>query len=256
MFSIYTSAYNLENGLFPYWKDALIRFRNFADQVCVSTTTDCKDNTVSMLTDFCNDNDIKLVITDVKFSDFKFDGLLKNAALQETVQPGKILLDLDEIIPLSTKPNWIKSFEELCNQNEYAAFLIPSINLCKTQYEYKDIGYKFYLHTAGFYRGVVNFAKQPDGKIDIRKSDTTELIDSYGNLVRSMAYPNDLDSIRNRNIPYVFHFWGTNINNRIKQNEFWKPHWENRAGKEVNDIVLNAKGIEDIVTKRHYLPLL
>lgn len=253
MLSIYTSLYNVENGLYN-WQVALSNFKDFADEVVVATTTDCKDNTVEILKDYCHKNRIKIVTTDIPFSDYAFDGKLKDAALQETTQPGKILLDSDETIPKSQKPIWTELTKQLC-QSEYEAIMIASIDLCKSINHYKSINYKFYLHKEGIKRGIVNYARLPNGKIDHTKSDTTDPIHEDGTLAAIIRLPNDIESLRKGNLPYVFHDWGIDLSKRIEKNKWWLPTWGNRAGKEVKDIVLNEEDFGDIKVFEHNLPL-
>jgi len=133
--------------------------------------------------------------------------------------------------------------------------MIASINLCKDKYHYKDIGFKFYLHRGGLKRGVWNQAKNTDGSIDIKKSDSTEILLENGELPKVYPLSNDINMLKEYKIPYVFHHWGDNPNKRIEQNKFWKPVWENRAKREVNDIILDKSQIAKIEVFEHNLPL-
>jgi hypothetical protein len=90
------------------------------------------------------------------------------------------------------------------------------------------------MHKDRLYRGIVNFAKKQDGKIDTDKSDTCELIDANGNLVQTLMFDNSIEKLREGETPYVFHYWAVNEGQRIKQNEFWQPVWSNRAGKNID----------------------
>jgi hypothetical protein len=255
MFSLYVSAFNIECGMFD-WKDTLDKFSNFATELVVGTTNDSKDNTINLLKDYVDSKDnVKLVETDYRLDSALFDGQIKDAALQETTQPGKILLDLDEIIPLSQKNLWIKYFNILQKSPDIDGFLIPSINLCGSMNTYKDIGYKFYLHKDGLKRGVWKYAINKDESIDIMKSDTTEPLDKFGNLGKFSMLPNNIETLRTGEVPYVFHKWAVDVDKRIEQNKFWKPVWENRARKEVSNIVLDKKNIENIEVLEHNLPL-
>lgn len=252
--SIYVSAFNLESNLFD-WKNTLDKFSEFATELVIGTSNDSKDNTINLLKDYVYSKDnVKLVETDFKLSSATFDGEIKNAALQATTQPGKILLDLDEFIPLSQKDLWIKYFN-LLQESNVDGFLIPSINLCGSLQTYRNISYKFYLHKAGLSRGVWKYAQNRDGSIDISKSDTTDPIDKFGNLGKFNMLPNNIETLRTGEIPYVFHKWAVDLDKRIKQNKFWKPVWSERAKKEVNDIILDKTEIEKIEVFPHELPL-
>lgn len=253
--SIYTSCFNVENGLFD-WKNTLDKFSYFAEELSIGTTDDSNDNTVKLLKDYVDSKDnVRLIVTDYKLDSALFDGQIKDAALQETTQPGKILLDLDEFIPLSQKNLWIKYFK-LLQESNYDGILIPSINLCGSLNTYKDIGYKFYLHKSGFRRGVWKYAQNRDGSIDVSRSDTTEVITNTGDLAKCNMLPNNIETLRTGEIPYVFHKWAVgDLETRIKQNFFWKPIWQERAKREVNDIILDKRAIEHIEVFEHSLPL-
>ena len=244
---------------FP-WEAALQNFCDFSEEVVIAINTS-EDGTYEHVLDWKRLNSVdKLVIvrTDFSYSDPEFDGKIKNAALQACTQDYCILLDMDEEIPTpkENRPKWEKAAKSL---EAYKAdcVLIPSVNLCGDKYHYKDIGYKFYLHKnhIGLQRGVAGFARTEDGKIDIKKSDTTELIYPNGRLASSYAYYNDIGSLRNKGIPYVFHYWGVNPEQRVRQNAFWKPVWENRAGKNVDDIVLSSDLIKNTEIFAHNLPV-
>ena len=146
---------------------------------------------------------------------------------------------------------WRRVGNHLLSQREISAFLIPSINLCGDIYHYKDIGYKWYMHKDGLYRGIVNFAKKQDGKIDTDRSDTCELIDVNGNLVQTLKFDNLIEGLREGQTPYVFHYWAVDKDQRIKQNEFWQPVWSNRAGKKID----TKTDFTKIQIKKHYLEI-
>lgn len=253
--SVYTSSFNLENGLFD-WRDSLDRMHNFCDELVIGTTTDSSDRTIELLDNYVKTHKkAKLVITNYLLSSPTFDGDIKNAALQSTLFPVKILLDLDEIAPNPNQRDlWINNYNFMI-ANGADCLAIPSINLCKSLQTYKDIGYKFYIHRAGLYRGVVDYAKKDDGSIDISKSDTTEVILSNGKLPRMICVSRDINDLQSGKIPYIFHKWAVDLDNRINQNKFWKPVWVNRAKREVDDIILNKSDIEKIEVFEHKLPL-
>lgn len=238
MISIYTSLYNISANIFN-WQDRLIEFKKFADEVVVATTKN-QDNSYLTLAPFCFKNDIKLVITDISLKDLDFDGRLKNAALKSCSNPLAILLDIDEYIPLNQKDNWLIKADQLLN-SDFDAMFIPVVDLYHDINNYKSIGCKWYLHKNNFNieRGIVNFAKKSNGKIDHTKSDTCELIKSDGQLAKTFSYmdlsiPDDqkLQLIKLNNI-FVVHEGWLNKEQRIKQQQFWQPVWSNRAGFEV-----------------------
>lgn len=254
MFSIYCSAFNIESGMFD-WEESLDRFSSFADELVIGTTAFSNDGTIMLLERYCSrKSNARIVVTDFSLDNPLFDGLIKNAALQETTQPIKILLDLDEII-LNKHKNLYYGLASYASSVGYDGVMIPSVNLCGDMYHYKDIGYKFYLHRGGLNRGVVNYAKKADGSIDITKSDTTELIDENGHLAKMIPVNNDISDLRSGKVPYILHKWAVDIDKRINQNKFWKPVWQSRAKKEVSDIVLERDSIKNIPTFEHKLDI-
>ncbi len=241
MLSIYCSAFNLENGLFD-WQDTLLSFNLFADEVVVATTTACKDRTIEMLKTFAHGHSIKLVITDIPFSDLAFDGKLKNAALQACTEEFCCLFDLDER-PINKK-NWIDLAVKL-KFSSHNALLVPVIDLYHDENHFRSLGTKWYIHknTKDLQRGVANFAKLDNGKILHTRSDTCELILPDGNLASTyyiidpkLSNESQLKIIKDFNIPYVFHYGWLDKKKRIKQQEFWRPVWNNRAGFEIDAI--------------------
>lgn len=255
MLSLYSSLFNIENGLFS-WKDSLESYLLFFDEVIIATTTDCKDNTVQILSDYVqNKSKIKLVITNISFEDYSYDGLLKNAALQACSNNYCCLLDFDEFIPLSSKDLWVRAIDIMESYNT-DGLLIPSVNLCGSLLTYSTIGYKFYLHKKlGMKRGIWNRAKLPNGKMDIKLSDSTELLRLDGELAQCLPLSNKIEDIRGGRVPFVFHKWAVDFDTRIGQNLAWKQTWNNRAGYEVSDIVLDKAELEKIPVYDHNLSL-
>ena len=235
-FSSYTSAFNLVKMGFD-WQNSILNYSRFMDEVVIAINTS-EDDTFETVSKFLEEKGISNVILcqcSFDYSDLAFDGKIKNFALQHTSGDIKISCDIDERFPLYQKDLWRRVGNHLLSQREISAFLIPSINLCGDIYHYKDIGYKWYMHKDELYRGIVNFAKKQDGKIDTDRSDTCELIDANGNLVQALKFDNSIEGLREGETPYVFHYWAVDKDRRIKQNEFWQPVWSNRAGKEINN---------------------
>lgn len=250
--SIYCSGFNLENGLFD-WQESLDRFYAFGDELCIGTTNDCKDKTIELLQNYISDKPrAKLVITDFLCNGRLSDGQIKNAALQATTLPAKVMLDLDEVPVLSQKQLWIDYYNQMVAAGA-ECLMIPSINLCGDIYHYKDIAHKFYLHMAGLNRGVVNYAKKENEIVDIKLSDGTEILNKDGNLPKIVTLSNDINMLKQYNVPYVFHKWGIDLNKRIGQNKFRKPIWEEMAGRQVDDVILDKKDIENIEVFEHGL---
>lgn len=252
-FSIYTSAFNLEN--FPInFRDALINFSSFADEVCVATNDDF--SFLSVFPFAQNFSNIRVIQAPFDREDPWFDGKLKNAALQccsigaDPQERAYIGLDLDERIPLWQRPLWEKKAQELYESPNLDGFLVPSIDLwgdidsMRWDAEH-NIRKKWYLHKAGLFRGPVGFARLPNGKIDISLSDSCELLSELenGSLARAIpTYPaytqiypltakEYLDSIKNS--LYVFHLGYLDLEKRASFNEsFWKAQWERESGEK------------------------
>jgi hypothetical protein len=247
-FSIYSTAYNLKAGLFDLDK-SIKRFCDFAEEVVIATNT--QEDLGILLSYQSKYPNLKVVCENIPLSDYAFDGKLKNIALQMCTGDFGILLDLDEYIPLQQKVIWqdiaYKWVSSIVNPFEPAALLIPVVDLINDTKHCKSIGFKWYLHTfPGCHRGVVNFAKLDNGKIDITKSDTTELLDYKGDLITSsylldpcLPQADLLSAMKFYNM-FVVHEGWLNKEQRAKQAAFWKPHWENRGGQELQDTDINA----------------
>jgi hypothetical protein len=251
-FSSYTSAFNLIKMGFD-WQSSLLNYSQFMDEVVIAINTS-SDNTFEILNKFIEDQNLTNIIlcqSSFDYNDPAFDGKIKDFALQRTSGDIKISCDIDERFPLYQKNLWNRVARYLLSNEKVSAFLIPSINLCGDIYHYKDIGYKWYMHKDGYFRGVVNFAKKENGKIDTDKSDTCELIDSYGNLVPTLKFSNDIEDLRSGSIPYVFHYWAVDKRQRQKQNEFWQPVWSNRKGEQVDTKI----DFSNININKHKLPI-
>lgn len=250
--SSYHSAFNLIKNNFDY-SSAIDNYCSFFDEVVIAVNTS-EDNTFNVLSNLQSKySNLKILSCEFSYDDYAFDGKIKNFALQNCLCGDFFcLLDLDERIPLWQKDLWRTCSLEL-NKSNYDCLLIASINLCKDIYHYKDIGYKFYLHKKGFYRGIWNGARKDNGKIDITRSDTCEIIDKEGNLAKCYPLSNKIEDLRTGNFPYVFHYYAVDFEQRIKQNEVWTPVWSNRAGYQINDIILNKENLEKIPIFEHNL---
>lgn len=258
MISVYSSAYNLSSQMFD-WESAIQRFSDFADEVCVSTNSNY--DYALLLNRFKRDKKVKIINTDISFDDYAFDGKLKNAALQACTEDFCILLDLDEFISIKDKEKWIKWAKILGNQPNFDALLIPVIDLYNSEKEYKSLGQKWYMHKnlPSLQRGIVNFAKKDDGKIDHTKSDTCELIYDNGELCKSISifypdYPN-LSRLKLDNSIYVWHTGWLDKQKRLMSNSFWQKTWNNRAGFEVKNIIHSIQELENIEYWPHGLDL-
>ena len=256
MLEIYTVGYNLIDQGFDF-VESIDNYCKFADRVTIAINTS-KDNTLEEVIKLAAGHpNLNVVSCDFDYGDYRFDGQIKDYALKSCIHDYVCGLDMDEKVISGHRQRWDQAVEYLSQMN-YKCLCLPSINLCRPGETYKDIGIKqAYLHKRiGTNRGVVNYAKLENGKIDTTKSDTTEVVDDNGNLVETdWSTPRDLDLIKAYKLPYVFHDWAIDFDRRLKVNQFWKPHWENRAGHSVNDIILTRQELESIPTYEHGLAL-
>jgi hypothetical protein len=261
MISIYTSLYNLESGLFD-WKEALDNFSSFADEVCVATTMSSVDDTVKLLNEYAETNKkVNIIVTNLSFEDYAFDGKLKNAALSICTNLFCMLLDGDERVRVSQRYKVDNYCKALYENKAYDAIMLPVIDVFNSEKECKSVGEKWYLHrnSENIKRGIVDFAKLPNGKIDHCRSDTCELIYNDGTLVKSMRILEDegledkLDRIRRYNVFTIYHLGWLDKQKRLKANDFWRPVWSNRAGEEVKTIS-TMEELNQIKSVPHNLP--
>lgn len=257
-YSIYTSCFNIEKNNFNYWKYTLPKWINFINNgdngEIIIAINNSEDNTFKILTNFIkNFNCIKIVQTDFQYEDYAFDGKIKNSALQETTNQICIGLDLDEYLS-PNKDSWDQIAKQFL-YSEYDSVFIPVIDLCKDKNSYKSIGCKWYMHKPDLFRGIWNGAKLNNGKIDIKKSDTCELLDKSGNLCSTAHLVRDLsiNSIKENNIPFIIHLGWLDWENRKNQNNMWQSVWSNRAGYEVDDIIHKKENFEQIQVYSHDL---
>jgi hypothetical protein len=256
-FSIYTAIYNLENS-FIDWRGAIDNFLDFAEEVSICTLKKDIDILYKYLSDHIKAKKIKISICEDNILEtMDFDGVMKNKALKKCTQKFCILLDGDERVNKKDKSRWKKAAESLSN-SEYDAFLIPVIDLYNTSSEYKSIGMKWYLakNLTNLNRGIVGFAKNGN-KIDISKSDTTELIYNDGMLVRSVPIHRDgltINAVKELGIK-VWHLGWLDKEKRLKANAFWQSVWNNRAGREVTDIIHTKDKLDKIEYWPHGLRL-
>jgi hypothetical protein len=229
--SIYSSAFNLLKNKFNFI-EAINNFCLFAEEIviCVNSSDDDTFEELNKLKSYYSN----LIIIESNFSyeDPLLDGKIKNKALQATTNEIKIGLDMDEYIPLWQKLIWKKLAFNLKFDYNSDCYMIPSINLYKNINNYFSITPKWYLHKSNLYRGAVNFAKKDNGTVDTSKSDTCELIDENGNLVKySQVTPFDIDSLRTKDYPFVIHNGYLDLNNRLLRNKnFWEDHWKIESG--------------------------
>ena len=198
----YSSAFNLiDNGF--YIKTSLISFCEFCDDVVIAVNSS-KDNTFSELYKLTKIfKNLHLIQTDISYDDPLLDGKIKNEALKFAESLGGkyfIGLDLDEELIISQKKRWMEFIEIFLDYYDYDAMLIPSVNLWGSRDtvrwdEQNNKAYKWYVHKKGFSRGPVKQGLKDDGFLNIKISDGCEILDSFGNLARSIRIDQELDNI-------------------------------------------------------------
>lgn len=257
MISVYTSAFNILANKFPY--ETYLKYAiQFADEVVIAVNKST-DNTIDVL----RQSNCKIVECDIPYDDPLLDGKIKNIALQNTTQPIKVQLDLDEYIPTSQRMLWRILGEQLLNDHNVSALFLPVIDLYKDMDHCKSINAKWYMHKAGLFRGPVNFGKLNNGHVDINKSDTCELIDQNGNLIpaislmRNGTIAEKLFYIKSQNLPFVIHTGYLDLTTRILRNhQFWKQHWSIEAGQPVDNVPMSIEEINDEIYVEHGLNII
>lgn len=275
-FSIYTSFFNVCGPQSPFdWEDALLNWHDFlqdSGQIVVAVNKST-DDTLKQVRDFTaaikrrtphSRTVFTILDVDVPYTDPEFDGKVKDLALQACTQPHCILLDCDERVLPGALDSWNYFRNKLDLDDRIDAYLIPVIDLFHDVHSYKSVGTKWYLHKNRKHlgRGVVAFARRPDGSIDITKSDTCELINRETKqlaaaapaLMSQMPDFMKVGQLQGGSIPWVYHLGWLDKQKRLKQDALWQPVWQARDGSDVK----TAKTIEELNQIRyaaHGLPL-
>ncbi len=266
-FSIYTTLYLIKQNNFPFLHH-LINFSKFAQEgeVIVATNKEgIVDGTLSILNEFIEENkllNVGIVLSNESFSSNRFDGSLKDFALQSTRYDIKIQIDFDEKFVLSQRERWIKYSEELLN-SDYQALFVPSIDLYKGEKYIRknhNLGQKWRIHKAGLKRGVWREAELDNGLFSTSKSDSGELLDQTNNLVSTWQIapfrclkPENVRELNN--YIYTLHYGHCNLEYRQKINQnWWKDKWFDRMNKE-EKVEINLQVLEQEEVIEHELIL-
>jgi hypothetical protein len=257
MISLASSAFNIESNDFDI-QSAIKNWELHVDEIVISTIPS-DDNSLNILKSLKCSKPIKIIEEDFSLEDPEFDGKLKNSAHQNCSNEIIIQCDLDE--RLGGDPQlWRDYSESLLNSKDLKALLLPVIDLYGSYYEYSSINKKWYMaKREGTKRGVVSFARKEDGKIDIEKSDTCELLDENDNLVPyiDICDQYNIDPLKycQSHNPFIWHLGYIDIDRRSKINSWWKPHWESRKGESVEDIKISQKDLEQVETHKHNIQI-
>lgn len=257
MISLATSAFNIESNDFDI-HSAIKNWELYVDEIVISTIPS-RDNSLQILKELESSKPIKIIEEDFSLEDPEFDGKLKNSSHQNASNEIVVQCDLDE--RMGGKPEAWESFAETLLSNESVKSLfIPVIDLYGSYYEYSSINKKWYIcKKEGTKRGVVSFARKQDGKIDIEKSDTCELLDEDDNLVPyiDICHHYQIDPLRYCQLhnPFIWHLGYIDIDRRSKINSWWKPHWENRKGESIQEVEISKKDLESRETFKHNIEI-
>ena len=267
MISIAVSLFNIEKMEYD-WEPALSNFINFGDELVINVN-DSEDNTSDLIVMWGEEaarkwpeKGLQIVFSGFSYDDPNLDGLCKNNAVQNCTQQFIILIDIDERLILSQRPQWERLALEYIQKDKVDCILMPSLNCWGSEEKAKNIGQKWYIQRQGIERGVVNFARKKDGTHDIEKSDGTEpLLDKDGNLPRSLILiPQQMSDyekiviIKQNNLPYVVHLGDVDLEKRIERNQlFWKKHWETESGREITNVPIKMEDLPQINAFDHGL---
>lgn len=275
-FSLHSSVFNVQKAGFD-WTGALTNWLDFlwaGDQLVLAVNTS-EDDSPALLREWLGKwqetHADKQVCTDVipiaiPYTDADFDGRGKAAALAACTEPYAMLMDLDERVVPSMRRQWGALAREL-EQSQLEGFLIPSIDLHGDEDHYRagdgPCQSKWYLHKRlpHITRGVVKWARREDGSIDKTKSDTCEALDSRtGDLIKaapiiSPALPHwmAVPQLESGEVPFVYHLGGLDLEQRVRQSAFWRPHWDNRD-KHSQEPETTLQQLEQVPRYRHHLP--
>ena len=269
MWSIYTTIYLINKNNCYFYKN-LVNYSNFVGEdgeVVIGTNKEgIQDGTKDILDKFIEDNNlknVKLLISDISFSDNTFDGALKNFALQNTKYSIKIQMDIDETFVLSQKERWKQATTYLSRQNGIKALFIPSIDLYGSEKYIRknyNVSQKWRIHKEGLFRGVFNGGKMANNRISTISSDTCELVDALGNLVPTGHIIPDDTFLKPINVGllkdyiYTLHWGYVDLQYRRDINKnWWKEKWEDRSGKPENVVTELDKLIREEVIEHHLL---
>ena len=258
--SIYSTLFNYKTNKFNV-DDHLSNFSIWPDEVIIATIDDEDDTYSYLLSKEKEYPKLKVLKTALKRFTPTFDGDLKDAALQACSGDILLQLDFDEKMSVHNLYMWDKLSEIILGTDDFSASFVPSVNLYKDTKHLSSFTPKWYLHKRGLKRGVVNFAKNPNGTPNTEKSDSCELLNKDGDLVPSFLYFDQslfknptlaAEFMKEQDLPYVIHFGWIDLDRRVEINKnFWKKQWDAEAGKSI-DIPMSKDAIESAGDKCAY----
>lgn len=269
--SIYGTGYNLQKMGFS-WKETLqnwLDFLHHSGEIVIAVNTS-EDDTVNLIRQYVASTlqshsqiSVKVIDAEIPYTDPEFDGKLKALALSHCTQPYAMLLDFDELLVPSQRALWVGLARDMEMDYSFDSYLVPVVDIFGDEQHYKGIGTKFYIHrnTSNITRGVHKQAYREDGSIDKTKSDTTEAIykDSREIIRAKQLVMMDLPQyitvgcLESGVTPFVVHLGWLNLEQRVKQSAFWRPHWDNRD-KHSQEPETTLVDLEKIPRYHHNLP--
>lgn len=271
-FSIVSSWFNVEKMKFD-WRGALENWLTFlrgTGEIVIAVNTS-QDDSPRLIREWVNNfkidnptNFTKIQIIDIEipYTDPAFDGKGKAAATDKATERFVILLDCDERLVPGSRESWLRMAIEL-ETSKYDGFLVPVIDLIEDDKKYKSIGSKWYIHKNLPYitRGVVEWAYREDGTIDKTKSDTCEAINrESGQLISAipilmMELPDwmKVAQMESGEVPFVYHLGFLDLEQRLRQSEFWRPVWDLRDGTS-KESEMTLEKLQAMPKARHNLP--
>lgn len=258
---IYSTAFNANRNNFDY-KNAIENWACYAQNISIAINTS-DDGTYDSIYEFAQNymenhhRNISIIQTDFSYDDPFCYGKIENAALQNCNADLYIQQNLDERLIVELSKLEIM-YNELYTSG-CKAYFIPTIDLYKDVNRYISINKKWYMHLGGLFRGPVKFGIKPDGRPDYNITSTDELIDSDGNLVKTIpTYACDnlevLSSYVKLGYPLVYHLGYLNLNDRAERAKWWKNFWEKATGGDPNTHITNVEELLERETKEHNLP--
>lgn len=269
--SIYSYLFNSRLREFDL-DGAITNFTQFADEVVISTIPS-EDDTYQRLLDWEAklEGRLKVVMTDIKLANNRFDGDLKTAALQACSKSTKqdprayIIADCDERFALSNRDKWLFATQRLF-ELPIDGFLVPVLDLYQDEHHIRadqTVGVKFRLHKDSVVkRGVIPEAEMGyKGLFRTDMSDSTEPLNASGHLANFAPIVRDPTHLWPQvttyltQVPYVLHYGHLDADRRARLNrEFWREHWFNRSNQEPN-MVMNAEQLKSVKVVKHQVAL-
>lgn len=265
MINIYSAAYNISTFGFNYEKN-IKNWCNFvgADGAVIIAVNTSYDNTFELLKNlqekFLN---LKLIQTDISYSNNRIDGLTKTAALNECNLPIRILMDIDEYFYKPTEHLWYEAARLLLESN-YDGLLIPSIDLwggIKYIRKHSQIGQKFRIHKDTIKsRGVIKQAELPGGYFNTSMSDCTEALKDNSDLgkfaqIVPYEYLKPENSKYLSSYPITIHESYLDLARKADHGKrYWKQIWENYSNKTEN-VATDIKDLENVEVIEHGLDI-